>query len=170
MGKDPVCHHDVDETSAWSSTYQDRTYYFNSADCKADFDRDPARYAATEGGGSRFQTEAGRTSSRARAKVQSLISERKSQAAERINAVSGAFRSVSQQLRDQNQGAIAQYADQAAKNVDRLSGYLQEHDAEEIITEVEAFVRKRPALVLGGAIAAGFLLARFLKSSRSVSA
>lgn len=169
MGKDPVCHHEVDESSAWSSTYQDRTYYFNSADCKADFDRDPGRYAAGAAG-SRFQAEAARASSRARTKVESMISERKGQAAERIGAVSNAFRSVSQQLRDQNQAAIAQYADRAAENVDRLSGYLQQHEAEEIISEAENFVRKRPALVIGGALAAGFLVARFLKSSRSVSA
>jgi YHS domain-containing protein/ElaB/YqjD/DUF883 family membrane-anchored ribosome-binding protein len=175
MGKDPVCHEEVDERSAWTSSYQDRTYYFNSAECKADFDRDPGRYAAGYTGaagdtGTRFQAEAGRTTSRARSKVQSMISEQKGKAAERIGSVSSAFRSVSQQLRDQDQAAIAQYADRAASSVDRFSGYLKEHDAEEIIHQAEQYVRQRPALVIGGALAAGFLVARFLKSSRTVSA
>jgi YHS domain-containing protein/ElaB/YqjD/DUF883 family membrane-anchored ribosome-binding protein len=173
MGKDPVCHEEVNEQSAWSSTYQDRTYYFNSAECKADFDRDPGRYAAyTAAGemGSRFQAEAGRATSRARSKVQSMISEQKGKAAERISSVSNAFRSVSQQLRDQDQAAIAQYADRAANSVDRFSGYLREHDAEEIINEAEHYVRQRPAWMIGGAFAAGFLMARFLKSSKTVSA
>jgi ElaB/YqjD/DUF883 family membrane-anchored ribosome-binding protein len=95
---------------------------------------------------------------------------RKGKAAERIGSVSNAFRSVSQQLRDQNQDSIAQYADKAAENVDRISGYLRQHDAQQIMNEAENFVRRRPGWMIGGAVAAGFLMARFLKSSRSVSA
>ncbi len=176
MGKDPVCRVEVDERSPWSSTYEGRTYYFNSAECKADFDRDPGKYSAAEfsgagqEAGAYIKSGAERTTSMARKKIESLISERKNKAAERIGTVSNAFRSVSQQLRDQNQEAIARYADKAAANVDLFSGYLQQHDAQQIMSEAEDFVRRRPGWMIGGALAAGFLMARFLKSSRSVSA
>ncbi len=45
METDPVCHMHVDPNSAaGKSDYQGKTYYFCSADCKADFDREPERY------------------------------------------------------------------------------------------------------------------------------
>lgn len=173
MGKDPVCHEEVTEMSEWSSTYQDRTYYFNSPECKADFDRDPGRYAlaeTSEAGTESAYSQAGRSASRARAKIQSMLTERKSKAAEQIGSVSNAFRSASQRLAEQNQHAVAGYVERAADNVDRISRYLQQHNAEEIISEAEDFVRRRPGWMIGGAFAAGFVMARFLKSSRSVSA
>lgn len=177
MGKDPVCNQEVDERSPYASVYQDKTYYFNSPECKADFDKNPGRYAAVsdirggaEWAGSGIQEKAGRTASRARSKIQSIISDRKSKAAESIAVVSDAFRTASQRLRDQNQEAMARYTDKAAANVDRFSGYLQQHDAEHIISEAEGFIRRRPVLVIVSAFAAGFLAARFLKSSKSVPA
>jgi YHS domain-containing protein/ElaB/YqjD/DUF883 family membrane-anchored ribosome-binding protein len=174
MGKDPVCREEVDERSGWSSVYQDKIYYFNSAECKADFDSNPGMYVSAEtigtgsGAGTEYQAETGRLSSRARTKIESMISERKSTAADRIGSVSNAFRSVSQQLREQKQDTIAQYADRAAENVDRISGYLQQRNADEIISDTEDFLRRRPGWMIGGALAAGFLMARFLKSSRPV--
>jgi YHS domain-containing protein/ElaB/YqjD/DUF883 family membrane-anchored ribosome-binding protein len=177
MGRDPVCNQEVDERSPYSSTYQNKTYYFNTPECKADFDKNPDRFAvgseagsAAEWAGAGIQGQGRRMSSRARAKLKSVISDRKGKAAESIGAVSSAFRTASQHLRDQHQEAMAGYAEKAAANVDRFSGYLQQHDAEDIINQAENFVRRRPVLVVGGAIAAGFLLARFLKSSKSVSA
>jgi len=175
MGKDPVCSGEVDERSPWSSTYQGKTYYFNSAECKADFDRDPAHFAAvafadTAEESSRTREKGGQVASRARTKLRSMIGDGKGKAAERISSVSGAFRTVSQHLREQNQESMARYADKAAVNVEQLSGYLQQHDADQIISEAEDFVRRRPVLMAGGAFAAGFFMARFLKSSKSASA
>ncbi len=177
MGRDPVCNQEVDERSPYSSTYQNKTYYFNTPECKADFDKNPGRFAvgsdigsAAEWSGSRIQEQGGRITSRARTKLNSVIANKKGKAAESIGAVSSAFRTVSQHLRDQNQETIAGYAEKAAANVDRFSGYLQQHDAEDIINEAEDFVRRRPVLVIGSVIAAGFLMARFLRSSKSVSA
>jgi YHS domain-containing protein len=163
-----VCNQEVNESSSWSSTYQDKIYYFNSPECKADFDRDPGRFAA--GVGSRIREKGARTASRARSRIESMISDRKGKYAESIGTVSNAFRTASQKLREQQQDAMAQYADKAAESVDRFSGYLRQHDAKAIIEEAEEFMRRRPVLVMGSAIAAGILVARFLKSSKSVSA
>jgi YHS domain-containing protein len=45
MAKDPVCGMNVDEKkAAGSSTYTGKTYYFCSASCKTDFDKNPSKY------------------------------------------------------------------------------------------------------------------------------
>ncbi|MCL7489689.1 MAG: YHS domain-containing protein [Desulfobulbaceae bacterium] len=47
MAKDPVCNMNVDEEQArYTSTYQGKTWYFCSADCKKAFELDPEKYAA----------------------------------------------------------------------------------------------------------------------------
>ena len=54
MATDPVCHMQVDEKqAATTSEYQGSTYYFCSPGCKRAFDREPQKYAAgqTEGHG-----------------------------------------------------------------------------------------------------------------------
>ena len=50
MAKDPVCGMTVDEkTAAATASYQGRTYYFCSTECKATFDKTPAKFAAGRG-------------------------------------------------------------------------------------------------------------------------
>jgi len=46
MAIDPVCKMKVDEKKAkFKSEYQGKTYYFCSAQCKTDFDKNPKKYA-----------------------------------------------------------------------------------------------------------------------------
>jgi hypothetical protein len=79
--------------------------------------------------------------------------------------VQTALRETGQLLRKLGQGSVAQYADEAADQVERFSGYLRETDVDEIVDEARGFARRRPAVFLGGAVALGFLATRFLKSS-----
>lgn len=45
MEIDPVCGMEVDPiTAAYQTTYKDKTYYFCSAECKRDFDKEPQKY------------------------------------------------------------------------------------------------------------------------------
>ncbi len=45
MERDLVCGMDVDpKTAAAKSIYQGKTYYFCSAGCKKDFDKEPQKY------------------------------------------------------------------------------------------------------------------------------
>jgi YHS domain-containing protein len=47
MTQDPVCHTQVDEHKASStSNYQGKQYAFCGEDCKRKFDQEPQRYAA----------------------------------------------------------------------------------------------------------------------------
>lgn len=44
MVKDPVCGAEVDENSEYNSTSHGKTWYFDSAKCKEEFDSDPHKY------------------------------------------------------------------------------------------------------------------------------
>jgi Cu+-exporting ATPase len=49
MAIDPVCHMEVEEsTAAATSEYKGKTYYFCAAGCKKAFDKDPEKYLAAE--------------------------------------------------------------------------------------------------------------------------
>ena len=111
------------------------------------------------------QQKAGQLADQTRQQVKSRLATQKDQAAERLSPIKTALQETGQQLRNQNQGSVAEYADKAADQVERFSGYLRESDVDEIIDEVRNFARSRPALFLGGAAALGFFGTRFLKSS-----
>lgn len=111
------------------------------------------------------QQVAGQVAERAQQAATSQATARKDQAVDTLGAVAEALRQVGRQLRDQDQGAIAGYGDQAAERVDRVAGYLRERDVRDIVGEVEGFARRQPALFLSGAFTLGLVAARFLKSS-----
>jgi hypothetical protein len=58
-----------------------------------------------------------------------------------------------------------QYTESLSQQVEKLSGYLESQDLRGLMTDVEKFARRNPAIFLGGAFALGILAARFLKSS-----
>jgi hypothetical protein len=89
------------------------------------------------------------------------------QTSEGLHSASEALRSVGQQLRQNAQAPapIAQYADKAADQVERVSTYLRDKDLDRIVDDVERFARHNPATFIGGAFALGLLASRFLKST-----
>jgi hypothetical protein len=95
----------------------------------------------------------------------SQLATRKDQAAQGLSAVSSSVRQMGDNLRQNEQTSnYAQYAHQAADQIDRFTGYLQSHDPREIMSDAENLARRNPALALGGAFALGLLASRFLKS------
>lgn len=96
----------------------------------------------------------------------SVVSQQKSQAADSLGSVADALRQSGQHLQKQNGGGPAvQVLDTVASRVDDLSTYLDNTSVSDMISTVERFARREPAIFLGGAFALGFLAARFLKSS-----
>ena len=112
-----------------------------------------------------FSQQAGELANRGSEQVKSQIANQKHEASQRMTPVQTALRETGQQLRKQGQEPVAEYADKAADQVERFSGYLRESDVDEIMDEVRNFARSRPALFLGGAAALGFFGTRFLKNS-----
>lgn len=102
---------------------------------------------------------------KAKGQARTMIDKQRDRSSSMLGSVASALRQTAQQLQSQEQGSIARYADSAAAKVDQLSGYLRDKDADQLISEAERMVRRRPAVFLGGAFALGFALSRFLKSS-----
>jgi ElaB/YqjD/DUF883 family membrane-anchored ribosome-binding protein len=97
--------------------------------------------------------------------AQAAIDQQKERTADRIENVASALRQTGAQLEAQDQAAIAQYTDAAAEQLERFSEFLKNRNASELWQEVDRFARRQPELFVAGALAGGFLLGRFLKSS-----
>jgi hypothetical protein len=97
--------------------------------------------------------------------AQGAVDQQKARAADRIESVAGALRQTGAQLEAQDQGAIANYTNTAAEQLERFSDFLNNRNATELLQEVDRFARRQPELFVAGALAGGFLLGRFLKST-----
>lgn len=125
---------------------------------------DQAKHAASDAVGEAKQ-KAEHLAEQAKSQVKTQLAGQKDQATEQLESISSALRSTSENLRDENQDAVAGYIGDAARQVDRLSGYLRNHTAGELLEEAERYARREPALFLGGAMLLGLVGARFFKSS-----
>lgn len=103
----------------------------------------------------------------------SRLNHQKDEAASEIQKVAGAVRQLGDQLGGQDQGPIAHYAAEygrkAADGLERFTDYLRQNDAKALVSGIENFGRRQPALLLGGAFLLGLAGARFLKSSMPVN-
>ncbi|MCL4298524.1 MAG: hypothetical protein KJ077_22495 [Anaerolineae bacterium] len=111
------------------------------------------------------QHKAQEVADQAQDQAKSAVAARKDQAVGQLGSVAQAFRTTSNELRNQDNGMIAQYADKAAEQVDRFSSYLEERDIDQLLGDAENFARSKPELFLGGAFLVGLLVGRFIKSS-----
>jgi hypothetical protein len=112
------------------------------------------------------QQVAGQVMDTAKAQTTNRLSMGKDQIAGTLGAVAQAMHQSSQGLREQDQGAVAGYTEQAADRLDGAAEYLRQRDVPQLVDEVEGFARRQPAMFLGAAFGLGLLAARFIKSSR----
>jgi vacuolar-type H+-ATPase subunit H len=98
--------------------------------------------------------------------VQPQIESQKEKAVSQLGGLADAVRQTSQQLHSKDQHGLANVVEQSAERVDKLAGYLRVRDFNQLVGDVERYSRREPALFVGGALALGFIAARFLKSSR----
>jgi hypothetical protein len=101
----------------------------------------------------------------AKGQVKSTLSEQKVKAAENLEQVAGVLRRTGQELAESENQTFAQYAEAAAEQVERFSGYLKNHEVGELVNDLRDVARRQPEMFVAGALAAGFLIGRFLKSS-----
>lgn len=119
-----------------------------------------------EGGRQELKEKAHSTAERAKTQVRSIADSSRTEVAAQIGGIGRALRSAGDRLREDEHGAQAsRYSEMLADRADRVSRYLDEHDAGELFGEVENLARKSPMLFLGGCLAVGFALGRFLKAS-----
>lgn len=85
--------------------------------------------------------------------------------ADQAGSVAEALRKTGAELKQQDQSWLADAANRLADGADNLAGELRGQDMSSLLSRTQDFARRRPATFLGGAVAAGFLLTRFMKSS-----
>ena len=103
--------------------------------------------------------------SRVRESANNQLTRQKDRATDSLGSVAQAVRQSTGQLREQRHDTIAQYVEQAANQLDRLSTRLREKNVNELLNDAQRFARQRPAVFIGSAFALGLIGARFLKSS-----
>ena len=96
--------------------------------------------------------------------VTSRVDEQKNRAADGLGGIANVFRSAGNELRNENE-MVAQYVDMASDQLKRFADQIRQKGVTDMLDDVHAFARRRPALFIGGAFLVGLGLARFLKSS-----
>jgi hypothetical protein len=99
-----------------------------------------------------------------RSAAEDMLEERKGRAAETVHGVAEALRRTASNLKGENE-AIARYAEQAADTVDRFSETVRERRLGDMISDLDDFARRQPTVFLVGAVAAGFLVGRFMAAA-----
>jgi hypothetical protein len=95
----------------------------------------------------------------------SQLSAQKDRATDGLGSLAQAVRQSTQSLRDHQQDTVAQYVEKAADQLERFSTRMRERDVKDLLEDVQQFARRKPAVFIGAAFAAGMVAARFLKSS-----
>lgn len=102
---------------------------------------------------------------RVRNSANAQLTQQKDRATDGLGSVAQAVRQSTQQLREQQHDTIAQYVEQAADQLEKLSARLKEKNVNELMDDAQRFARQRPALFIGSAFALGLIGSRFFKSS-----
>jgi hypothetical protein len=103
----------------------------------------------------------------AQEQASSFLGEQKGMAAERIGGVANALRSAGHELAENDESMLAQYTDSLAGQLDRFSNTLRDREIGSLIDDAKQLAHRQPELFVAGALAAGFVLGRFFKSSRN---
>jgi hypothetical protein len=98
-------------------------------------------------------------------RARSAVDEQKHAAVGQVEGIAHALRTASDELRDQGQPMVAEYSRYAAEGLESMAQSLDRREVGEFVENIEQFARERPVVFIGGAMVAGFALARFMKSS-----
>lgn len=119
--------------------------------------------------GRKAQSGVRQVASEAQTRAQTRLEKGKLDAALTLTSVAATLLQSGTQLRDEQQEMAGEYIERAARQIERAAHYVQNADLREVVDQVEDFARRRPAVFIGSAFAAGLLAARFLKSSRTAA-
>jgi hypothetical protein len=100
-----------------------------------------------------------------RGKAREQAHEGKRSAARGLGDLADALHDAAGRLEDEEHPQIARFAHTAAGSLERVADTLHGRDLDGLVHDAEAFARRQPLTFFAGAVAAGFLAVRFLKSS-----
>ncbi|WP_156085477.1 hypothetical protein [Billgrantia saliphila] len=101
----------------------------------------------------------------ARQQAESLLDRQKSAAADQAERVSTVLHKMADEFDKQEQPYFSGCVNELAKRSDAFSQTLRERDLSSLMEQTRYYSRQHPAVFFGGAVAAGFMLSRFLRSS-----
>lgn len=111
------------------------------------------------------QEKAQQAAGQVKDKLRQQVGQRSTQAGEQASTAAEDLRGVADHLRSQGKDQPAKLADQAAQRVEKVGGYLQQSDADRVLSDVEEFGRQKPWAVAAAGAALGFAASRLLKAS-----
>ena len=97
--------------------------------------------------------------------VRQQLDQRSTQAGEQVQAMGSALQSGVEQLRSEGKEVPAKVMTQLAERAEDLGAYLQSAHADQMLTDLERFARRRPWVTAGVGVLAGFVASRFVKAS-----
>ncbi len=115
------------------------------------------------------RNEAERIAKEATAAGRDIMDRQRASFASEIDSIVKALYRTAGALRDEHQESVAHYAQRAADGLSDFSRNLRDQDLGSLVERVNDYARRQPGVFLGGAVATGFILSRFLKSGRSAS-
>ena len=89
--------------------------------------------------------------------------------ADRLNSFAGAVERAAAEIEEESP-ETAHFIQKAAQGTQRFSSRLRDRSINDLASEARDIARRQPLLVFGGAVVAGLILARFLKSSEKQTA
>ena len=148
--------------SAADSLSQHQATASGGAGSKLDSTMSTLRDEATQSG-NEAKGAAASIAEQARSRLTEIVDQQKVAGADRIAGVAKAAQSAAGDL-DRTNPQMARLVRTAAENVDRLADDVRSRDLGDILATLSQFGREQPVAFFGGAVVAGFILARFLKS------
>lgn len=108
----------------------------------------------------------GSAGDQARGQAQQVAEQARQKAEEGREKTAGGMQSAAEKLREQSEGQDGMRAEvgtKAADTMERGASYLREHDTQEMVDDVEKYVREHPMQALAGAVVGGFIIGRILR-------
>jgi hypothetical protein len=94
----------------------------------------------------------------------SLIDDQKEVLRDEVKSFVKALRQASSKLKEEDHNAVARYTDSLGDSIEDYMEKLARKNANQVISDIEAFARSKPAVFIAGALIGGFIFSRFMKS------
>ncbi len=101
----------------------------------------------------------------AREQAESAFERQRDTAAQHTHTLGTVFKNAADEFDRQQQPFCSEQARKLADHTERFSQRMRDKDLHSLCRAAEDYGRREPAMFIGGAIAAGFLVTRFLRSS-----
>ena len=109
--------------------------------------------------------EAREAAEEAKREAEHYADEQRIAAGESLEAIAVALQASVDSLRDQGHSGLADYWQGIADGAGDMAERIKDKPVGDLLHEAERYAREQPGLAFGGAMAAGMLIARFLKAS-----